>query len=59
MASCYSFLGQWTDQQPIHQDEMKENKFLECLKLSTPEIQDQKKKFENCGFRVIKVYVIK
>ncbi|CAK6441715.1 unnamed protein product [Pipistrellus nathusii] len=50
-----SLSGQWTDQQPIHQDEMKENKFLECLKLSTPEIQDQKKKFENCGFRVIKV----
>ncbi|XP_036299727.1 protein mono-ADP-ribosyltransferase PARP9 isoform X4 [Pipistrellus kuhlii] len=50
-----SLSGQWTDQQPIHQDEMKENKFLKCLKLSTPEIQDQKKKFENCGFWVIKV----
>lgn len=50
-----SLSGQWTGQQPIHQDEMKENKFLKCLKLSTPEIQDQKKKFENCGFRVIKV----
>lgn len=47
--------GQWTDQQPVHQDEMKENKFLKCLMLSTPEIQNQKKEFENCGFRVIKV----
>ncbi|XP_014313248.1 poly [ADP-ribose] polymerase 9 isoform X1 [Myotis lucifugus] len=50
-----SLAGQWTDQQPIHQDEMKENKFLKCLMLSTPEIQDQKKEFENCGLRVIKV----
>ncbi|XP_023611567.1 poly [ADP-ribose] polymerase 9 isoform X3 [Myotis lucifugus] len=49
-----SLAGQWTDQQPIHQDEMKENKFLKCLMLSTPEIQDQKKEFENCGLRVIK-----
>lgn len=53
--ALWSLSGQWTDQQPIHQDEMKENKFLKCLMLSTPEIQDQKKKFENCGFRVIKV----
>lgn len=53
--SLCSLSGQWTDQQPIHQDEMKENKFLKCLKLSTPEIQDQKKKFETCGFHVIKV----
>ncbi|ELK36430.1 Poly [ADP-ribose] polymerase 9 [Myotis davidii] len=53
--ALWSLAGQWTDQQPIHQDEMKENKFLKCLKLSTPEIQDQKKEFENCGLRVIKV----
>ncbi|XP_024433831.1 protein mono-ADP-ribosyltransferase PARP9 isoform X2 [Desmodus rotundus] len=46
---------QWTDQQPKHQDEMKENKFLKCLMLSTQEIQDQKKHFENCGLQVIKV----
>lgn len=38
---------------------MKEKKFLKCLMLSTPEIQDQKKEFENCGFQVIKVYIIK
>ena len=38
---------------------MKENKFLKCLMLSTQEIQDQKKHFENCGLQVIKVYVTK
>ncbi|XP_036204225.1 protein mono-ADP-ribosyltransferase PARP9 isoform X3 [Myotis myotis] len=53
--ALWSLAGQWTDQQPIHQDEMKENKFLKCLTLSTPEIQDQKKEFENCGLQVIKV----
>ncbi|XP_014402488.1 PREDICTED: poly [ADP-ribose] polymerase 9 isoform X2 [Myotis brandtii] len=53
--ALWSLAGQWTDQQPIHQDEMKENKFLKCLMLSTQEIQDQKKEFENCGLRVIKV----
>lgn len=38
---------------------MKENKFLKCLMLSAPEIQDQKKLFENCGLHVLKVYIIK
>ncbi|XP_036907377.1 protein mono-ADP-ribosyltransferase PARP9 isoform X2 [Sturnira hondurensis] len=46
---------QWTDQQPKHQDEMKENKFLKCLMLSSQEIQDQKKQFENNGLQIIKV----
>lgn len=47
--------GQWTTQQPKKQDEMKENKFLKHLKITTQEILDQKKLFENCGLRVIKV----
>uniref|UniRef100_A0A8D0PT66 Poly(ADP-ribose) polymerase family member 9 n=1 Tax=Sus scrofa TaxID=9823 RepID=A0A8D0PT66_PIG len=51
----WSLSGQQTHQQPENQNQMKENTFLKCLKLSTPEIQDQKKQFEDCGFRVIKV----
>ncbi|XP_036706859.1 protein mono-ADP-ribosyltransferase PARP9 isoform X3 [Balaenoptera musculus] len=47
--------GQQTDQQPENQNQMKENAFLKCLKLSAREIQDQKKQFEDCGLRVIKV----
>uniref|UniRef100_A0A8C3YUS8 Poly(ADP-ribose) polymerase family member 9 n=1 Tax=Catagonus wagneri TaxID=51154 RepID=A0A8C3YUS8_9CETA len=47
--------GQQTDQQPENQNQMKENTFLKRLKLSTPEIQNQKKQFEDCGFRVLKV----
>ena len=38
---------------------MKENTFLKWLTLSAPEIQDKKKQFEDCGLRVIKVYLIK
>ncbi|XP_016055643.1 PREDICTED: poly [ADP-ribose] polymerase 9 [Miniopterus natalensis] len=53
--ALWSLSGQWTNQQPKHQDEMKENKFLKCLMLSAPEIQDQKKLFENCGLHVLKV----
>ncbi|XP_059543655.1 protein mono-ADP-ribosyltransferase PARP9 [Myotis daubentonii] len=53
--ALWSLAGEWTEQQPIHQDEMKENKFLKCLTLSTPKIQNQKKEFENCGLQVIKV----
>lgn len=53
--SCYSLLGPWTDQQPKHQDEMKENTFLKRLMLPTQEIQNQKKQFENCGLQIIKV----
>ncbi|XP_066097950.1 protein mono-ADP-ribosyltransferase PARP9 isoform X1 [Saccopteryx bilineata] len=53
--ALWSLSGQWTDQQPNHQSEMKENKFLKSLTLLTEEIQDQKKQFENCGLRVIKV----
>ena len=56
---CYLFLGQHTDQQPENQNQMKENTFLKWLTLSAPEIQDQKKQFEDCGLRVIKVYLIK
>lgn len=37
---------------------MKKNTFLKCLKLSTEEIQAQKKQFESCGLQVIKVYLI-
>nr|XP_010979838.1 protein mono-ADP-ribosyltransferase PARP9 [Camelus dromedarius] len=51
----WSLSGQQTDQQPENQNEMKENTFLKCLKLSTREIQDQKKQFEDCGLQVIKV----
>ncbi|XP_066890555.1 protein mono-ADP-ribosyltransferase PARP9 isoform X2 [Kogia breviceps] len=51
----WSLSGQQTDQQPENQNQMKENAFLKCLKLSTREIQDQKKQFEDCGLRVIKV----
>ncbi|XP_022422840.1 protein mono-ADP-ribosyltransferase PARP9 isoform X3 [Delphinapterus leucas] len=47
--------GQQIDQQPENQNPMKENTFLKCLKLSTREIQDQKKQFEDCGLWVIKV----
>ncbi|XP_057553511.1 protein mono-ADP-ribosyltransferase PARP9 isoform X2 [Hippopotamus amphibius kiboko] len=47
--------GQQSDQQTENQNQMKENAFLKCLKLSTREIQDQKKQFEDCGLRVIKV----
>lgn len=53
--ALWSLSGQWTDQQPKTQDEMKENKFLKRLTLSAQEIQDQKKQFESCGLRVIKV----
>ncbi|XP_045707039.1 protein mono-ADP-ribosyltransferase PARP9 isoform X1 [Phyllostomus hastatus] len=53
--ALWSSSRQWTDQQPKHQDEMKENKFLKRLMLSTQEIQDQKKQFENCGLQIIKV----
>uniref|UniRef100_A0A8C0CMB4 Poly(ADP-ribose) polymerase family member 9 n=1 Tax=Balaenoptera musculus TaxID=9771 RepID=A0A8C0CMB4_BALMU len=51
----WSLSGQQTDQQPENQNQMKENAFLKCLKLSAREIQDQKKQFEDCGLRVIKV----
>ncbi|XP_053519027.1 protein mono-ADP-ribosyltransferase PARP9 isoform X2 [Artibeus jamaicensis] len=53
--ALWSLSRQWTDQQPKHQDEMKENKFLKRLVLSAQEIQDQKKQFENCGLQIIKV----
>ncbi|XP_039096579.1 protein mono-ADP-ribosyltransferase PARP9 isoform X2 [Hyaena hyaena] len=53
--ALWSLSGQWTDQQPKNQDEMKRNTFLKCVKLSTEEIHDQKKQFESCGLRVIKV----
>ncbi|XP_054431187.1 protein mono-ADP-ribosyltransferase PARP9 isoform X1 [Pteronotus mesoamericanus] len=53
--ALWSLSRQWTDQLPEHQDEMKENTFLKCLMLSTPEIQDQKRQFENCGLQVIQV----
>lgn len=36
---------------------MQGNKFLKYLTLSTQEIEDQKKQFEYCGLRVIKVYM--
>ncbi|KAM8770640.1 protein mono-ADP-ribosyltransferase PARP9 isoform 2-T2 [Rhynchonycteris naso] len=52
--ALWSLSGQWTDQQSKHQSEMKGNKFLKSLTLSE-KIQDQKKQFENCGLRVIKV----
>ncbi|XP_026962176.1 protein mono-ADP-ribosyltransferase PARP9 isoform X1 [Sagmatias obliquidens] len=51
----WSLSGQQTDQQPENQNPMKENAFLKCLKISTREIQDQKKQFEDCGLWVIKV----
>lgn len=51
----WSLSGQHTDQQPENQNQMKENTFLKWLTLSAPEIQDQKKQFEDCGLRVIKV----
>ncbi|XP_061049146.1 protein mono-ADP-ribosyltransferase PARP9 isoform X1 [Eubalaena glacialis] len=51
----WSLSGQQTGQQSENQNQMKENAFLKCLKLSTREIQDQKKQFEDCGLRVIKV----
>ncbi|XP_029795290.1 protein mono-ADP-ribosyltransferase PARP9 isoform X3 [Suricata suricatta] len=47
--------GQGTDWQPKNQDEMKRTTFLKCPKLLSEEIQDQKKQFESCGLRVIKV----
>ncbi|XP_032190879.1 protein mono-ADP-ribosyltransferase PARP9 isoform X4 [Mustela erminea] len=50
-----NYNGQWTNWQPPNQDEMKKNTFLKCLKLSTEEIQAQKKQFESCGLQVIKV----
>ncbi|XP_042813141.1 protein mono-ADP-ribosyltransferase PARP9 isoform X2 [Panthera tigris] len=53
--ALWSLSGQWTDWQPKNQDEMKRNTFLKCLKLSTEEIQNQKKQFESCGLQVIKV----
>ncbi|KAM5276382.1 protein mono-ADP-ribosyltransferase PARP9 isoform 2-T2 [Hipposideros larvatus] len=53
--ALWSLSGQWTDQQPKKQDEMKENTFLKCLRLSAQEIQDRKKQFESCGLQVIKV----
>ncbi|VCX40338.1 unnamed protein product [Gulo gulo] len=53
--ALWSLSGQWTNWQPPNQDEMKKNMFLKCLKLSTEEIQTQKKQFENCGLQVIKV----
>ncbi|KAM5336100.1 protein mono-ADP-ribosyltransferase PARP9 isoform 2-T3 [Glossophaga mutica] len=53
--ALWSSSRQWTDQQPQHQDEMKGNEFLKRLTLSTQEIQDQKKQFENCGLQIIKV----
>uniref|UniRef100_A0A667HMB7 Poly(ADP-ribose) polymerase family member 9 n=1 Tax=Lynx canadensis TaxID=61383 RepID=A0A667HMB7_LYNCA len=53
--ALWSLSGQWTNWQPKNQDEMKRNTFLKCLKLSTEEIQNQKKQFESCGFQVIKV----
>ncbi|XP_044944769.1 protein mono-ADP-ribosyltransferase PARP9 isoform X2 [Mustela putorius furo] len=53
--ALWSLSGQWTNWQPPNQDEMKKNKFLKCLKLSTEEIQAQKKQFESCGLQVIKV----
>uniref|UniRef100_A0A9L0K890 Poly(ADP-ribose) polymerase family member 9 n=1 Tax=Equus asinus TaxID=9793 RepID=A0A9L0K890_EQUAS len=51
----WSLSGQWTDQQPKNWDEMKEITFQKHVVLSAEEIQDQKKRFENCGLRVIKV----
>ncbi|XP_047591244.1 protein mono-ADP-ribosyltransferase PARP9 isoform X2 [Lutra lutra] len=53
--ALWSLSGQWTNWQPPNQDEMKKNTFLKCLKLSTEEIQAQKKQFESCGLQVIKV----
>ncbi|XP_032725414.1 protein mono-ADP-ribosyltransferase PARP9 isoform X2 [Lontra canadensis] len=50
-----NYNGQWSNWQPPNQDEMKKNTFLKCLKLSTEEIQAQKKQFESCGLQVIKV----
>ncbi|KAG8522019.1 Protein mono-ADP-ribosyltransferase PARP9 [Galemys pyrenaicus] len=52
--ALWSLSGQ-IDQQPRNQYEMKENKFLKCLKIETEEIQDQKKQFENSGFQVEKI----
>ncbi|XP_007942117.1 protein mono-ADP-ribosyltransferase PARP9 [Orycteropus afer afer] len=53
----WSLLGQWTDQQPENQDEMKRNinftKFRETFSMQA--LQDKKKQFEKCGFQVIKV----
>ncbi|XP_008706383.2 protein mono-ADP-ribosyltransferase PARP9 isoform X1 [Ursus maritimus] len=51
----WSMSGQQTDWQLPNQDEIKRNTFRKCLKLSTEEIQDRKKQFENCGLQVIKV----
>ncbi|XP_008508172.2 protein mono-ADP-ribosyltransferase PARP9 isoform X4 [Equus przewalskii] len=51
----WSLSGQWTDQQPKNWDEMKEITFQKHVVLSAEEIQDQKKRFKNCGLRVIKV----
>uniref|UniRef100_A0A673SYQ2 Poly(ADP-ribose) polymerase family member 9 n=1 Tax=Suricata suricatta TaxID=37032 RepID=A0A673SYQ2_SURSU len=53
--ALWSWLGQGTDWQPKNQDEMKRTTFLKCPKLLSEEIQDQKKQFESCGLRVIKV----
>ncbi|KAF6385258.1 poly(ADP-ribose) polymerase family member 9 [Rhinolophus ferrumequinum] len=53
--ALWSLSGESTDLQPKKQDEMKENKFLKCLPLLTQEMQDRKKRFENCGLQVIKV----
>ncbi|XP_044108154.1 protein mono-ADP-ribosyltransferase PARP9 [Neovison vison] len=53
--ALWSLSGQWTNWQPPNQDEMKKNTFLKCLKLSTEEIQAQKKQFESCGLQVVKV----
>ncbi|XP_032725413.1 protein mono-ADP-ribosyltransferase PARP9 isoform X1 [Lontra canadensis] len=53
--ALWSLSGQWSNWQPPNQDEMKKNTFLKCLKLSTEEIQAQKKQFESCGLQVIKV----
>ncbi|XP_054980476.1 protein mono-ADP-ribosyltransferase PARP9 [Sorex araneus] len=51
----WSLTRSWTNQQPKNQDGIKENTFLKFLGLETSEIQDQKKQFEKCGLRVVKV----
>ncbi|XP_008265061.1 protein mono-ADP-ribosyltransferase PARP9 isoform X1 [Oryctolagus cuniculus] len=51
--ALWSLWGQWAGQQPNIQKEMKEN--ITFLRHPMPLSQDQRKEFEKCGLRVLKV----